>query len=143
MFDYWRGLQNIKRRERKVSKTYRKLISQAKESNERQRAWDLMDEQRNELSILEDELATLETDRLKQLASQYRVPLPERDEDWVELYPFAPRNLTIVAAAKLRGDIRVEQKARWEWWQSRVQIAGSLVGIVGGIFGLLAYFKVR
>ena len=68
----------------------------------------------------------------------YGVPVPSDEEDWLQPRGASQPYLPQEAAQKLRADIRVEQKADWDYWANRVTLS---LGLIGSIFGMLAYFK--
>lgn len=70
------------------------------------------------------------------MGMENRISSPNRPYFW-EL----ARHLSRKGAAKLRSDIRSEQKARWDYWQSRLQLVGTVMGIIGGLMGALAFFR--
>jgi hypothetical protein len=70
-------------------------------------------------------------------AYKYHVPVPDDEESWTQSR-FGDPYLTAAAAQKLRGDIRAEQKADWDYWAARVTLA---LALIGSIFGVLAFFK--
>lgn len=71
-------------------------------------------------------------------AYRYYVPVPSKENDWIEGPYGADSYLSAEAAQKLRADIRAEQKADWEYWANRVTLA---LALIGSIFGVLAFFK--
>lgn len=139
---HWWMVRRMQRRRALILKAYEKDIAAAKAASKPESELERIHyDEHQELRFVDDELDILESRRLVSLASHYRVPIPQGKDDWEESTIFGSRSLTRAAASKLRSDIRSEQKARWDYWYSRVQLIGSLVGIVGGIMGALAYFK--
>lgn len=79
--------------------------------------------------------------RSKYLVEQsflYHVPIPDKDDDWIQPRGAPERFLTVAAAYKLRSDILAMQKAQWEFWQSKITLCFSAIALV---VALLAYFK--
>jgi len=94
-------------------------------------------ERRNEM--FDSQIRALMTSRLVDRAQWYIVPVPDQKDK--EYWDSDTRNnwyLTPSGVAKIRSDIRTEQKARWDFWQSRLALS---LAIIGSIFGVLAYFK--
>ncbi|MCK1672687.1 hypothetical protein [Bradyrhizobium sp. 150] len=75
---------------------------------------------------------------LVEQAYRLHVPLPYEEDSWIQPRGAPEAYLTPEAAHKLRAEIRTEQKANWEFWQGRVTLT---LGLIGSIFGVLAYFK--
>jgi hypothetical protein len=75
---------------------------------------------------------------LVEKAYRYHMPIPQHEESWIQPSGAPERFLTTAAAQKLKADIRAEQKADWDYWAGRVTLA---LGLIGSIFGVLAYFK--
>jgi hypothetical protein len=55
-------------------------------------------------------------------AYKYHVPIPSDEECWRQPSGTGGAYLTAEAAQKLRADIRVEQKAGWDYWAGRVTL---------------------
>jgi hypothetical protein len=91
-----------------------------------------------QLNIHSAELDDFRSKYLIQQAYKYHVPIPYDEESWEQRRYTKERVLTAAAAQKLRGDIRAEQKADWEYWQGRVTLG---LALIGSIFGVLAFFK--
>ncbi|TWI71973.1 hypothetical protein IQ16_02647 [Bradyrhizobium huanghuaihaiense] len=139
---HWLTVRGMRRSERKISKAYAKDIEAAKAAKKPRKDIEYIEEsEHHELRFVRDEMEIAETKRLYAQAAHYRLPIPQAEDDWEESAVFGKRYLTRKGAAKLRSDIRAEQKARWDYWQSRLQLVGTVMGIIGGIMGALAYFK--
>jgi hypothetical protein len=85
-------------------------------------------------------LDVFRSEYLLEQAHKYHVPLPAKEDDWIQSH-FASadeRYLTAATAQKLRADIRAEQKADWDHWANKVTLA---LALIGSIFGVLAFFK--
>jgi hypothetical protein len=87
------------------------------------RRQNILGDEHEELRFVDHEIGIAESRRLCRQADHYRVPVPQGKDDWEESSIFGTRFLSPVGASKLRTDLRVEQKARWDYWQTR--IAGS------------------
>jgi hypothetical protein len=87
----------------------------------------------------DDEIDQLTTDYLVSEARRLIVPLPDfKDEKfWVVSKMFGQRHLTYEGVAKVRADLRTEKRAVWDFWQTRIML---MLALIGGIFGVLAYF---
>jgi hypothetical protein len=91
-----------------------------------------------EANYQEQAIDYLRSKYLIELAHRYHVPIPRGEEHWMQPRGADEEYLTLEAAHKLRGEIREEQKAVWEYWHSRVTFA---LALIGSIFGVLAYFR--
>lgn len=139
---HWWEMRGHRRSEAKISKAYAKDIAAAKAAKKSaEEIYRIEESEHHELRFVGDEMDIAESKHLYKLAAYYRVPIPREEGDWEESTIFGTRHLTRKGAAKLRADIWAEQKASWEYWWRWVQLAGSMVGIIGGIMGALAYFK--
>jgi hypothetical protein len=139
---HWWSIRGIQRRRTLILRAYAKDIAAAKEAKKSAtEIYKIESDEHEELRFVEDERDVAESQRLCALAFHYRVPIPQAEGDWEQSRIFGMRHLSRAAAAKVRTDIRVEQKAKWDYWQSRLQLVGTVVGIVGGLMGALAFFK--
>jgi hypothetical protein len=92
-----------------------------------------------EQTIQRQEIGLLMTQYLLYKARLHYIPIPEDEESWLGARYYAGNKfLSPEAARKLYLEIRVEEKAIWDYWQSRVTFARALIG---SIFGVLAFFK--
>jgi hypothetical protein len=139
-FRNWRAVRRMQRSKKRIMKAFAKELAFAKGEG-RLRRENILQDEHEELRFVDDEISIAVSQRLCRQADHYRVPVPLGKEDWEDSSIFGTRFLSPVGASKLRTDLRVEQKARWDYWQSRVQFAGTVIGIIGGIMGALAYFK--
>jgi len=138
---HWLAISRMQRSKRRTIKAYAKDLAAAKKAGNPKRE-DILRNEHEELRFIDDEIGIEESQRLCRKAAHYRIPVPRGEEDdWEESRIFGSRFLTRSGASKLRTDLRIEQKARWDYWQTRISLLGSVVGIIGGIMGALAYFK--
>jgi hypothetical protein len=99
---------------------------------------DIKRAQEKERTLQEQEIAVFRSNYLIEQACLYHVPLPEDDASWMYARFLGTRFLSPEAAMILRANIRAEQKANWEFWQTRVTLA---LAIIGSVFGVLAFFR--
>ena len=99
---------------------------------------DIRRTQEKERTIQENEIAVFRSNYLVEQAYLYHVPVPEDGSAWLHSRFVGQKYLTADAAMKLRSQIRAEQKANMEYWQTRVTL---VLAIIGCIFGILAYFR--
>jgi hypothetical protein len=99
---------------------------------------DIQRAQQKEQDLQQHEIGALMTEFLVERAYLYYIPVPQDEDSWLHSRYLGKKFLTQEAARKLHEDIRAEQKAIWEFWQSRVTFA---LALVGSIFGVLAFFK--
>jgi len=137
---HWLAIWRMQRSKRRTVKAYAKDLAAAKKSGNPKRE-DILRDEHEELRFIDDEIGIEESQRLCRQAAHYRIPVPRGEDDWEESRIFGIRFLTRSGASKLRTDLRIEQKARWDYWQTRISLLGSVIGIIGGIMGALAYFK--
>lgn len=98
-----------------------------------------------ERGTINDKIALLQTEFLRQEAEKYLLPIPSFDADdnkedtnW-QFAPTGPHyQLSESALAELRSAIRKERKERREVWQSW---AALVIGIVGALIGLVSALK--
>jgi hypothetical protein len=145
MFDglrHWLAIGRMQRRKTRTFKIFNKEIAAAKTVGyETEKVANLRRDEYEEIRFIDDEIGIAESRRLCKQASHYRIPISQGEDDWEESSIFGSRFLTRAGASKLRTDLRVEQKARWDYWQTRISLLGTVIGIIGGIMGALAYFK--
>jgi hypothetical protein len=91
-----------------------------------------------EQSLQRQEIGVLMTNHLVHRARLYYLPIPDDDGSWAYARYLGKKYLTQEAARKLHLDIRAEQKANWDFWQSRVTFG---LALIGSVFGVLAFFK--
>jgi hypothetical protein len=92
-----------------------------------------------EQNIQRQEIGLLMTRRLVYRARSHYIPIPEDEKSWFRAKYYAGEKfLSPEAARKLHLEVRAEEKASWDYWQSRVTFA---LALIGSIFGVLAYFK--
>jgi hypothetical protein len=92
-----------------------------------------------ERNIQQEEVGLLMTRHLVYMARLHYIPIPEDDESWYRAkYQGGEKFLSPEAARKLHLEIRSEEKAEWDYWQSRVTFS---LALIGSIFGVLAFFR--
>jgi hypothetical protein len=139
---HWLAIGQMQRRKRRTISAYAKDLAAAKKAdNPSAKREEILQQEHEELTFIDDEIGIEESQRLCRQAAHYRIPVPRGQDDWEESRIFGGRFLSRSGALKLRTDLRAEQKARWDYWQTRISLLGSVIGIIGGIMGALAYFK--
>ncbi|MGY3445530.1 hypothetical protein [Bradyrhizobium sp. USDA 4473] len=128
----------IKRWHRFRDKLVRDYKVKAKGTLNRDEVQNLRQQHLEELHFHDEEFQLLISDYLVAQAREYLVSLPSEDGCWDESAAFGKKYLNRKGAAKVRNDIRAEKKAMWDYWAARVTLA---LGLIGSIFGVLAYFK--
>lgn len=91
-----------------------------------------------EQNLQRQEIGVLMTKHLVYKARLHYIPIPTDEESWLYARYLGEKFLTQEAARKLHLEIRAEEKANWDYWQSRVTFT---LALVGSIFGVLAFFK--
>jgi hypothetical protein len=129
----WRLRQYLKTRA-VTNKVHAATVDSPREEGEP----DIKRAQEKERILQEQEIAAFRSDYLIEQAYLYHVPVPPDEESWGRARYLGKEVLSPEAAMELRAKIRVEQKANWEFWQTRVTLA---LAIIGSVFGLLAFFK--
>lgn len=139
---HWLVVNKLRRRRASVFKTFSKKVTAAKKTGAPPKEiGDIRLDELRELKLVDEERGLKESRRLTKLAGHYRIPIPQEENDWDVSAEYGKRFLTKEGALKLRAAVRIEQKAVWDYWQARISLVGSIMGIVGGIMGALAYFK--
>ncbi|HEX7882431.1 MAG TPA: hypothetical protein VF499_06820 [Afipia sp.] len=88
-----------------------------------------------ELELIYDEIGVVSSRFWQKQADIFQVAVPN---DWISSRQLGETYLSRAATAQIRSDIRIERKAKWEWWQSRVTL---VLSIFGSVVALFAYFK--
>jgi hypothetical protein len=92
-----------------------------------------------EQNMQRQEIGLLMTRHLVYKARLRYIPIPEDEESWYNArYYGGEKFLSPEAARKLYLEVSTEEKANWDYWQSRVTFA---LALIGSIFGVLAFFK--
>jgi hypothetical protein len=100
----------------------------------------IKDKEYADLNEWDEEIQIITSAHLIEQAVRLQIPLPDRKNGgfW-EVSRFLGHDiLSKEGIAKLRTEVRAEQKASWEFWANRVTLA---LALIGSIFGVLAYFK--
>ncbi|HZT34456.1 MAG TPA: hypothetical protein VFA15_00940 [Nitrososphaera sp.] len=132
-------LQKVLRNKDRLERSYLKAIRQAeKKPKHPYEADELWAEFFSEKAFYDDEINSLVTGHLCEMASQLMLPVPEHEEKgmWQEAEHRHNRwVLSVKGAAELRAAIRKEQR------ESREQFviwASLLTGIIGALTGLIS-----
>jgi hypothetical protein len=91
-----------------------------------------------EQNIRLQEIGVLMTKRLVYKARLHCIPIPDDAESWFFAKYLGEKFLSPEAVRKLHLEIRAEEKANWDYWQSRVTFT---LALIGSIFGMLAFFR--
>jgi hypothetical protein len=144
MFDemiYQFRLRKHQRERARISDGYRrKFEALVRSKGDRDQRDRLRFEEEMDLREVDDEINMLTTMHMRSEARRYIVHFPDFTDtaSWVKSDTFGHTYLTPLGVQKVRADIRAEQKARYDFWQSRVTLT---LALVGSIFGVLAYFR--
>lgn len=139
---HWVKLKRMQRGRARIADVFDRDIAAAKKNKvDWKKLNKIRDDEHFELSFADDEIGVFESDFLARQATRYRIPVPQDEGDWQESTPFGRRFLSRQGATKLRNSLRAERKAIWEYWQSRIALIASVVGIVGGLLGAAAFFR--
>jgi len=142
-------LRRLRTAKRKTRRLYAKKIQTAKASKDPERDVDsLRYDEYAEMTVIDDEVAGLVTDRLVFLAQENLIPLPPFDPAagaWVESVVTGRRHLSAAAAMDLRATIRKEQRERSElafrWLAALTGIIGALIGLTSLAISFLGFSK--
>ncbi|MET4361281.1 hypothetical protein ABIB06_001857 [Bradyrhizobium sp. LB8.2] len=138
---YRRSLGKLQREREKTVRAYKSKWEALLKSKGGADARDeLRHDEQFELEEWDEEIDQLTTRHLREQARRLIVPLPAIDDEkaWFESKMFGFRLLTPEGVKIVRSDIRTEQKARWEFWQTRVTLG---LALIGSVFGILAFFR--
>jgi len=101
---------------------------------------ELLEDLSSDLGNIDGEIWQLISSDLVDRSQRYQLPLPE-SVDWSETGGLAYRHLTPEAIARVRTEIRIEQKERWSTRLLWLPLLTSLTGALGTMIGLIAIFK--
>ncbi|RXH14858.1 hypothetical protein [Bradyrhizobium guangzhouense] len=135
------ALARLQRDRQQTANSYKKKFEDLlKAKGGREAREDLRRDEQFELEEWDEEIDQLTTGHLREQARRLIVPLPsfEDEKAWFESKMFGFKMLTPEGVKMVRADLRAEQKARWEFWQTRVTLG---LALLGSVFGVLAYFK--
>jgi hypothetical protein len=139
---YHHNLRRLQRQKRTLRAARDHLIAKARqEKKSRDDIERIYVDAQIDLEEIEEDILRLTNDRLIEEAQTYRVHVPEFDQksgEWTESETYGRWYLSSSAFARVRGDIRAEKKASWEYWQGRISM---VIGLLGALIGVLAYLK--
>jgi septal ring factor EnvC (AmiA/AmiB activator) len=132
--------------ERKFTEEMREAHRQKKSRDERE---SLREACQWEIDEVQEEIEELFTNDLLEQATRFRVSIPPyfdecraRSDDWRELRTRPGYVLTESGVAKIREQIRAEEKWRMErrahWFSFVATVVAPMTGLVGAITGLIA-----
>ena len=134
-------LSRLQANKRRIIKTHRKLINQAKEQKKPNpfELEKLFHDERFEVEEVDDDIWDLQMQYLSKQAEQYLLPKPEfkKVSEWIESKFTGRWRLSPGALAKLRTAIRQEQKERREFWTTLITLSIGLGGVLIGVIALL------
>jgi hypothetical protein len=134
-------LRELQRRRRKILMAFQDRFADAVEKGRSLEVKEgLRHEERFALDEWDNAIDVLTTAHLLQEARRFQLPVPDSDDEtyWAESFTFGGRHLTAAGIAKLRSDIRLERKARWDLVSSRLTL---LIGLLGALIGLVSILK--
>lgn len=148
-FSYRTSLRKLRSLEKKVKDQSDKKIEEAYKSGNNTKAIELEYDKFINLTVLEEEIYELETQRLISKADKFIIQIPEKpayDPEGLhtenEYWRMGERSIWYLkpkGIAELRTLIRQEEKYRRDktaFWISI--ISGSIIGIIGALTGLIA-----
>lgn len=144
-FKYHKALWSLDRDETRLTKAYAKERAGKKLSHDEERK--SIDSEQFEWTMIEDQRLSLKTDRLRERAQRYDLPLPPWDDEeaWGVSHTFGYRYLKPKAYADLRSAVRKEENERWQYWELRLKVLGpilvGLTGATGALIGLIATWR--
>lgn len=100
-----------------------------------------------EVFYVEDRIAEVLSTYLMRRAHQLCIPTAEHNDAsaWDDSFGTSKRHLKTEALFNLRSQIRAEQSARWQFWESRIKgvvwFLTVLTGAVGSLIGLIATWR--
>lgn len=131
-------IKKLLEEKRRTVSHFQSLRKEAEDSDEREY---LLNGEKHEVGMIDDEIYSLETQYLLEQARNLLLPMPKHDENeeyWEKSQFTRLYQLTRHGMQELRSTIRSEKRARREW--IAVWVAG-LIGLIGAISGLVALWK--
>lgn len=144
MFDEWRyqlRLVKLQRGRAVTVQNFKELLEEMQREHRGKVAKrDVLERMEQETEEWDDEISQITTEYLLSQAHKYILPVPAHEdaEFWYKSKMYGIYLLSPKGVSRLRTDVRAEQKATWDFWQSRIM---TMLALIGGIFGVLAYFK--
>lgn len=134
-----------------IDREFKKEIQELRKNGDHNAVASKEHDHQFELELIYEDQETLYTDQLVRKARRLRVGVPpmpkyinhfeyEESEDWT----YGPQHswrLTVKGIAKVRDEIRKEEKWRQERRAHWIQFGASLIGIIGALTGLVAVFR--
>jgi hypothetical protein len=148
-FSYQRKLRRLQRVKQSVLKHRDGLIAKAKQEKKPHEEIERIYVHASiDIDEVDEDIRQLANNHIRRQAQRYLVNVPEFSEDsgdWVQSKVYGLWHLTPETFDQVRKDIRAEEKANWEFWQSRIALAigllGACTGLLGALIGVLAYLK--
>lgn len=132
-------LRRLQANRRRLRKKYKKLYDEAKQQDKsREELMTLLETQDHEIDPVDEDIWHLQMNYLLEKAENNFVPTPDFNTEtgeWIESYATNRWRLSPDALAKVRTDIRREQKERREVWLTWLT---PLTGFIGALIGLVA-----
>jgi hypothetical protein len=137
-FRIWRRVRALQQSKRELEASYDAKIKAAEKAREWERHQQLIGELFMERDLIEDELFTIMSRRVRELAERYLIPVPDYQDDspdWVKSRIDDRVRLSEHAIARLRSKIRGEQRERHD---QVLRWLAALTGVIGALTGLIA-----
>lgn len=136
-------LQRLQKIKRRTHAAYAKDLKKARDQKkDRDELEHIRFNEQSEIDFVNDEIATLHTRYLLDLADKYLLPKPDFDDGekgvWVESRITGYWQLSPETMVKLRTAIRSEQKNRRDIW---LGVLTLLIGLVGALAALVSVWK--
>jgi hypothetical protein len=150
MWEERRYKQELKRdfkEHRKTEEAYRIEVSNARRDRKKaDEVREIEERGRWELELQSDAITWATSRHLSRQAFLNQIPLPPMgDDNWMESRQLGITFLSAKGAAKVRADLRAEQKAKWDLFQSHaglvISLTASLTGVLGAAIGVLSFMK--
>lgn len=128
-----------------IQNAYIRDIKAARMAGDNKKIDELEQNQRLEIDMIIEQEEYLYSQRLLRQARRLRVPIPafytpdsKPTDDWIETQYLGMWRLTELGIAKLREEIRKEQRWRFERRAHWVAWISAITGVIGALTGLLA-----
>jgi hypothetical protein len=131
---YRRALKRLMKDHRVLRQNYEKIPDDPTEPSNEPRYKHALG---REITYQTQAIEHLRSKYLVEQAYKYHVPTSYDKESWIQPRGAPEAFLTTEAAHKLQLAIRAEQKAVWEFWQTRLSLILSVFALVVALLGYL------
>ena len=138
-------LRQLRNKKRNVKDEFEEALEKAEQANDREERAKLVGKWFFDCDCFNDEIFSLQTRYLCELADRYLIPTPkfsEKSNAWVESKVSGQWYLSPKAIVKLRTEIHDERKRRRDTWMPWVLMTIGLMSAATGLIAVLtAWFK--